>query len=97
MFISWCFYNPSDILFYCHGNFRKKFVVLVRMKLEQVKKKLYRMDEPSPRPGSRNRENDPKVMPEDSSEKLKVIGSMIPSIYSSVSKDFIFFIIDRSR
>ena len=31
------------------------------------------MDDPSPRPGSRNRENDPRIMPEDTLEKLKVM------------------------
>lgn len=41
------------------------------MKLEQIKKKLYRMDDPNPRPGSRNRENEPRAVTEDSVEKLK--------------------------
>ena len=48
------------------------FSFLGRAKLEQLRKRLYRVDNPSPRPGGRNRENDPRVPPEESIEKLKV-------------------------
>ncbi|XP_028399921.1 vacuolar protein sorting-associated protein 18 homolog [Dendronephthya gigantea] len=43
-----------------------------RAKLELIRKRLYQTGgDPSPRPGSRNRENDPRIAPEDSIEKLR--------------------------
>lgn len=44
------------------------------MKLEQLKKKLYRIDDANPRSGSRNRENEPQMVAEESIDKLRVMG-----------------------
>lgn len=44
------------------------------MKLEQLKKNLYRIDDANPRSGSRNRENEPQMVAEESIDKLRVMG-----------------------